>query len=297
MRRNSQDGEAQVVGAAAQAGADDGAARAPVLGAVVVRGHLELAHRVGRELHHLVGEALVAGAIGVVLGAVEHEVVEGTAQAVYVIGSVAPGERAFESLCGAGRQQREVGVGAAVERQIHRLLPADDGSPRAAVGFQQRRRFGDRDALGDFADFQLQVDPLARGDGDRERIRYGLLEARVFGRHLAAADLHVEELVVAGGVGDRAGGDACIDALQRYRAIGNSRFTGVANGAEHGGGLELCERRPDRKSRQSCGPKRSDSEQADLLVERVAQRRGAGGNQQKDKPSPQSYSLDDSRPS
>ena len=58
--------------------------RAAVLGAHVVGDDLELGHRVRRRLHHLVREALVAGAVGVVVDAVEQVVVEGAAQAVDV---------------------------------------------------------------------------------------------------------------------------------------------------------------------------------------------------------------------
>ena len=78
----------KLVGAAAVGDVDRRAGRAAVLGAHVVGDDLELADRVGRRLHHLVREALVARAVGVVVDAVDQEVVEGAAQAVDV-------ERAF----------------------------------------------------------------------------------------------------------------------------------------------------------------------------------------------------------
>ena len=81
---NSQRGAVELVGAAAERGVDDGAAGAAVLGAEVVGLDLELLDRVGRDLHDLVREALVAGAVGVVVDAVEDEVVERAAQAVDV---------------------------------------------------------------------------------------------------------------------------------------------------------------------------------------------------------------------
>ena len=59
-------------------------AGAAVLRAHVVGDDLELLDRVRRRLHHLIREALVARAVGVVVDAVDEEVVEGRAQAVDV---------------------------------------------------------------------------------------------------------------------------------------------------------------------------------------------------------------------
>ena len=75
---------ADLVRAAAVGDVDGRPGRAPVLGALVVGDDAELADRVGRRLHHLIGEPLVAGAVGVVVDAIDQEVVEGAAQAVDV---------------------------------------------------------------------------------------------------------------------------------------------------------------------------------------------------------------------
>ena len=92
---------------AAPVGHVDGGARRPaVLGALVVGHDLELVDGIGRRLHHLVGEALVAGAVGVVVDAVDEKVVERTAQAVDVEGAFAQcaGAAAEGRLAHAGRQ-------------------------------------------------------------------------------------------------------------------------------------------------------------------------------------------------
>ena len=87
-RRNSQALPCSRLRAAAVVDVDGRAGGAAVLRAHVVGDDLELADRVRRRLHHLVREALVARAVGVVVDAVDQEVVEHAAQAVDV-------ERAF----------------------------------------------------------------------------------------------------------------------------------------------------------------------------------------------------------
>src|SRR5581483_5595742 len=118
----------ELVRPTAQAGVDDRAARAPVLGAEVVGLDLELLQRVGRGLHDLVREALVASAVKVVVNAVKHEVVERAAQAVDVEAGVARARflGAEDRTAHAGREQRQVGVRAPVEGQVDDLLTVDD---------------------------------------------------------------------------------------------------------------------------------------------------------------------------
>ena len=135
-----------LVGAAAVRDVHGRARRAAVLGALVVRDDAELADRVGRRLHHLVREALVAGAVGVVVDAVDQEVVERAAQAVDV-------ERAFARralialvqgrLPHAGREQRQCRILAAVQRQLPHLLAGNHLAALAGVGFEQGRGGGD----------------------------------------------------------------------------------------------------------------------------------------------------------
>ncbi len=106
----------EIVGATAVCRIDDCATSATVLRREVVGDYPEFANRVGRKLHHLVGEALVGSAISIVLYTIESEIVIGTAQAVYVIAGIASTAKrsAAQGANRAGRQQGEVGVRAPV---------------------------------------------------------------------------------------------------------------------------------------------------------------------------------------
>src|SRR5215469_7051409 len=57
----------EIVGAAANAGIDDGTRRAPVLGAVVVGVEPEFLNCIRRCLHYLIGETLITGPVGVIV--------------------------------------------------------------------------------------------------------------------------------------------------------------------------------------------------------------------------------------
>ncbi len=75
----------EAVGSALRGDVDGGAGGAAVLGALVVGDDLELRDGVGRDGDDLVVESLVALAVGVVVEAVEQEVVEHAALAVDVV--------------------------------------------------------------------------------------------------------------------------------------------------------------------------------------------------------------------
>ena len=61
-------------------------------------------------------------------------------------------ELADRRLADAGAEQREVGVGAAVQRQVDDLLAADDLSAIARLALEQPRRAGHLDRFADVAD-------------------------------------------------------------------------------------------------------------------------------------------------
>ena len=104
----------QLVGARAHGDVDGGTAAAAVFSAVVVGDDLELGDGIRGGLRHLVRETLVAGAVGVVVHAVQQVVVVGAAEAVHIEGPFARG--GGRRLVDAGGQQREVRIGPAVER-------------------------------------------------------------------------------------------------------------------------------------------------------------------------------------
>ena len=104
---------------------------------------LELADSVGRRLHHLVREALIAGAVGIVVHAVDQEVVEVLRRPLTLnapsrgVPLVALVER---RLADAGREQRQRRVLAPVQRQLPHLLAGDDLAALARIGLEQRGR-------------------------------------------------------------------------------------------------------------------------------------------------------------
>ena len=151
-----------LIGAALGGGVDDGAGGAAILGAVVAGLHAELADRVRRQLHHLVGKALVAGAVGVVIHAIDHEIVERAALAVDVERRVAAGRAAVleHGLADAGSQQREIRIGAAVQRQIDDRGVADHVAAAAGIGLDGGCGARHFDRLGHVADLQVQIDAL-----------------------------------------------------------------------------------------------------------------------------------------
>ena len=229
------------VRAAAERRVDDRAAGASVLGAEVVGDDLELFDRVRRHLHDLVREALVAGAVGVVVDAVEDEVVERAAHAVHVERRVA--RRADRRGPDAGRQQREVGVGAAVQRQVDDLLVRDDLAAIARLRFQHAARAGDFDRFPDATHLQREVDALTRADGDRH-VGLGSGESLQLRLDGVFADADVEELIGAGVVRDGGHGDVGGLVGEGDVGAGHGAAGFIEHAAEHGRRVEL---RGDRR--------------------------------------------------
>ena len=234
-------GAAEPVGAAGVGHVDGGAGRAAVLGAHVVGDDLELGHRVGRRLHHLVREALVAGAVGVVVDAIDEEVVEGRPQTVHVERALARREAAGVQRREphARRQQRELRVLAAVQRQGARDFTADHLAAVARIGLQLHGGRAHFHGLGDLADGHGDVHAQAGAHrhlhvvDDRDR------EAGLVGGDDVAADPHVGELVAAGGVGGTLQRHAVCDVGERDTGAGDDGAGAIADRADDGRGLEL----------------------------------------------------------
>ena len=218
----------------------------PYSARVVAGDHFEFLHGVGRGLRHLVGVALVAGGVRVVVHAVQHEVVVGAAHAVDV-------ERAFARRHGVGingtvdvyREQRQIGEVAAVERQFDDGLGADHLAVLAGIGFEGRGRADDVDGLVYDADLEREVDALAGIHSYVHVPGLGLLKTGGIHRNGVTAHLHVEEIVVAVLVGGGLGFNAGILVDQQHGRLGHDGPGGIVNGAEHLGAFELCH--------QTCG--------------------------------------------
>ena len=233
----------KLIGAALQRHVDDGAAGAPVFGAEVVGLHLEFGNRVGTQLDGLIGIALVAGVVGVVVDAVHLKVIEGAALPVDV-------ERAFaevavvrihaqKRLADARSQQRQVGIVAAVQRQIDHGRVVDDLAAIARIGFQHRDRVLHGDGLRHVADFQRQVHALTGADRDGEVGTEARLESGCFRLEAVGPDLHGDEIEVAGIVGQGAGKNAGLDVFQRDLAADDDRAGAVLDGSQDRSGFKL----------------------------------------------------------
>ena len=210
---------------------DDAAARAAELGAVVRGLDAELLHGIGRELHDLIRKALIAGAVRVVVDAIDDEIVQRTAHAVHVERSVAAARDA--GFAYARRKQRQVGVRAAVQWQIDDLIGADDGAAGTGVGLKRCRGIGDHDLLGHIADLQREIYSLARVDGDSELAGDGFFEALRFAGQTVGTDGNVENLEIAGVIRVGVLLDAGFDVFERDLCGGYSGSAGVADRAQH----------------------------------------------------------------
>ena len=201
---------AEAVGAAGGRDVDGRAGRPSVLRAHVVGDDFELGHRVGRGLHHLVAEALVARAVGVVVDAVDEEVVERAAQAVDVEAPLARREtaRVERRQPHAGREQRQARVITAVERKGPHLLAGDHLAALAALGFEAALPRGHLDFLGELAHLQHEVHAHARAHRHLDVVGEGHGKAFLLGRDQVRADAGRRKLELAQGVGAPGGVDA-----------------------------------------------------------------------------------------
>ena len=101
-------------------------------------------------------------------------------------------------LANAGRQQRQIGIGAAVERQVDDRRASDHLAAIAGVGLEHGGRGFDHDGFGDGAYVEAQVDALPRVDSQINGIRDRELEALLLGGDTIRADAQVGEGIVAG---------------------------------------------------------------------------------------------------
>ena len=246
----------KTVRSAANRRVDHRARRAPVLRAVVIRRHAILRHRVRIQLHDLIRKALVAGAVGVVVHPVQHEIVERAPLPVDVVRSVPARDGAvFEHrLADARRQQRQIRIRPPVQREIQNLPRRHHLPAVARIGFEYRGGTGDRHALRDAAHLQGQIHPLVRVHGYRKPVRRSCLEARRFRLQTVIADADLEELIVALRVRGRRLLRSVRQVAENHLARNHHVAGLVFNRAEYRGGVELCEERRTAE-KKNCGTK------------------------------------------
>src|SRR5262249_25387203 len=114
------------------------------------------------------------------------------------------------------REQRQIGVSTAVERQVDDLLRIDDLAAVARFGFELRRRVGDQHRVGHRPGLERKVYALARVDRYLNVVSHGFGESLRLRYDLVRADLDVEKLIISTFVGLRCRGDPGGDVFQSY---------------------------------------------------------------------------------
>ena len=108
-----------------------------------------------------------------------------------------PGRRGDD----AGRQERQLGVAAAEQRQVAHLALVDHAADVGRLRLQQLGAAGDGHFLGQRADAQLQIDLRAVCTLTRNARRDRALEALQLGGHRVDADAQAGEHELAAVVG------------------------------------------------------------------------------------------------
>ena len=209
--------------------------------------------------------SLVAGAVIIVVLAVQQKVVIGAAHAVHVERGLSRRAARREGnrhgrLDGIGRQQRQVRIVAAVQRQLHHLSRVDNLPVLARIRLQRGRGSRDIHGFGYRAHLHGHLDALARVDIHQHVLGGVLRETGVLHDHRVAAHLHVEEVEIPLFIRRDFGLNAHLLVDERDAGARNQGARGVVNGAEDFGGIVLrpqCggeQRRKERKLERQRGP-------------------------------------------
>ena len=248
-------GAVEVVRAGLRRDADRGARRASVLGRVRAGHHLEFLDRVdrrprdlGRQLLHVLGD-------GVVVDAVEEEVVLERSRAVHVDAAGAP-ERRAAALLGvavalhARHQRQQVVPVPDRERQVGDLHLRDHRAQRRVVSVQQRRGLGNRDRFRELSHRQLDVEARALPDLERYDL-CALLEAGQLDVDPVSAGDEVVDLVAAGLSGDLPRLDVGGKVGHDHRRAWHGGASRVPHDAAQCGAIDLRPRRSGVEQEQS----------------------------------------------
>ena len=254
------DAAANGVGARLDRRVDDGARAAAELGGVGVRLNLELLQRLDRRLHQLHVLAAERVRVGDVVDAVEQEHVVERAIAVHVqhaleVDARQPGSTGKHT----GRQQRQLVVVPAVERQFDDLLLIDDRASRRGQRVEQRRRADDLDGLGEPAGLQRDIDARHLCDLQRQARAHRLLEPLALHRHRVVAGSKAGNDVGPGVGRCRSHGDAGLHVRHDHDGVRDHCAGRVGDGARDSRRFLLRERR-SRKGAQHIQPAHCQSE-------------------------------------
>src|SRR5262249_34603490 len=213
----------KLIGPGAVRCVDHGAGAASEFRAISVGLDLELLDGVRRDLDDLARKALIAGAIRIVVDAIQQEVIDRIAQPVDVEGGFAPGSRdaVLRRFAHAGGQQRKVGVGPAVERKVHDLLALYNLASNAGISFEQSHAGRDYNAFAHGAGLHCQINPLPGIDCDVDTLGDCRRKPLLFRADSVVADPHISGLKIALGVSLCADRYPCVDVLQGHSCAGD----------------------------------------------------------------------------
>ena len=129
----------KLIGAALDRCVDDCSGGASELRTIVAGLDSELGQGIRVHLDYLIGKALVAGAVSVVINTVQQKIVQLASLPVHVKGSIATAVRLVlqRRARNARHQQGQVGVGPAIQRQVHNLFRIDHLAARTGVGLKE----------------------------------------------------------------------------------------------------------------------------------------------------------------
>ncbi len=232
----------KLIRSALDRGVDHGAGRRAEFRRESARLNAKLLQRVRRRLNRLHRTLLQVGRAGIVVDAVEREVIlrfEVPVRAQPIRGLIVG---IGEILLNAGFEQSQIGVAATIQRQIADLFFLHDTAHISGLRLQQRRLGLHLQHLGDVAELQRKVDrrPRLHVDFDvlldlrRETLSSGLdgIDARRNG----------DELILAGTVGDRGSCNGGCIVGERDRRAGHDGSAGVADRTDDRSGVNLRER-------------------------------------------------------
>ena len=264
----------KLVGAGAHDGVHDRAAHAAILRRVVAGDDFELQNRIRRGLGHLIRKTLIAGGIGIVVHAVQQEVVVSAPHAVGVEGAFARWNRVgVNGAVDVHGEQGQVGVIAAVQGQLDDRRRADHLPAVARVRFENRRGAAHVHGLGDRAHLQRKVYALARAHHNGHVAARYFLEPGGLHFHHVSPHLHIEEVVISVFIGGGAGRNARILIRQRNACLRDDASGRVPHRAQDLGVFKLRQER--RRGAQKDGEKRTrEADPADRYSDCAADGRG-----------------------
>src|SRR5579859_2641370 len=192
----------KLIGAGLDDGIHDGAVAASEFGAVRIRFHLEFGDGIYRRLHHIGGAVEHVAQIGVVVNAVEQEIVLQGARAVGAETRAGFHARARFSRRHPRSEQSELSVIASVQGERVDAPALHQLTEFGGIGFELRPLGGHLDHLGGHARLKLQVHTDAILDVHLNGAGDGLLESLLLYGDTVTADVeragYIFSLIVGG---------------------------------------------------------------------------------------------------